>query len=98
MSTNTEGAKPVVKYPECEKMSQVRPQSQAIGEFLEWLRYEKGWVLATVPEEYEFTLVEASYSIEGLLAEFFGIDLDKVETERRQMLDEIRAVHEEDRT
>lgn len=81
-------------YPECEKMSKVRPQSQAIGEFLEWLQYEKGWSLATVPEYYDHTLVEVSFSIESLLAEYFGIDLDKVETERRQMLDRIRAAQE----
>jgi len=29
------------EYPECEKTRKVQPQSQAIGEFLEWLGEEK---------------------------------------------------------
>ncbi len=32
--------------------------------------------------------------IQDLLAEFFNIDRDKIETEKRQMLDEIRAHHD----
>ena len=29
------------QYPECEKMSAVRDQSQSIGKFLEWLQDKK---------------------------------------------------------
>lgn len=146
--TNTDAAS--VKYPECEKMSAVRHQSQAIGEFLEWMRGGEGLVLAeyvTVldpdvrycvelgknrgrevwkirdldpgmsdfvggywesQEEAEQEVVEleaerlaraqgnqklfpAYRSIEQLLARFFGIDLDKVEAERRQMLAELQG-------
>jgi hypothetical protein len=32
-----------------------------------------------------------NYSIEKLLAEYFEIDLNKLESEKRQMLDEIRS-------
>ena len=36
------------------------------------------------------TLLPYAYNTERLLAQFFGIDLDKVEQERRAMLEEIR--------
>lgn len=32
--------------PTLEKMRAVHPRSQAIGEFIEWLRHHKGWVIA----------------------------------------------------
>lgn len=35
------------KYPEHGKMKAVQNRSQIIGEFLEWLEYEKGYALAT---------------------------------------------------
>lgn len=35
------------------------------------------------------------YSIEALLAEYFGIDLDKIETERRALLDALRQANEQ---
>ena len=34
------------KYPEHEKLSAISDKSQACGEFIEWLGYEKGIVLA----------------------------------------------------
>lgn len=34
------------KCPECNKLKAVQPQSQAIGEFVDWLAHEKGIVLA----------------------------------------------------
>lgn len=94
---------------ELEKLHDVAPRSQAIGEFLDWVRSEKGWQLATLATPHvhepdckgtsgfyecgfirdEFML--ARYDIQRLLAEFFGIDLEKVETEKRELLDSIRA-------
>jgi hypothetical protein len=76
------------KHPECDKLLAVKERSQAIGEFLEWLTGEKGVVLATwfPPGRLE----SGGYRIEKLLAEFFEIDLDKVEQEKRVMLEELR--------
>jgi hypothetical protein len=73
----------VVLYPECEKLSAARPKSQVIGEFLEWLASEK-----------EIHL-DQSVRLEDLLAEFFGIDQNKLEKERRMMLDNLREGHAE---
>lgn len=81
-----------MKYPECEKMQGVKDKSQAIGEFLEWLGSEKEvflakWELDEYEDEY---ITRFLYSAEKLLAEFFNIDLNKVEQERRQILSELK--------
>lgn len=85
-------------YPEHEKLKAVHIQSQACGEFLEWLAREKNYSLcyyyAPSPEEdddgAEEGYVPVSIRIEDLLAEHFGIDLNKLEAEKRAMLDEFR--------
>ncbi len=74
---------------EIMKMHSVKPESQAIGEFLEWLHHEKQWELA---EWENNSLYPAHYSIEKLLAEFFEIDLDKVDKEKRALLDQVRRL------
>ena len=78
------------KYPECRKMSSVRERSQPIGEFLEWLS-EQGICLAKYSERWEDTLEVHHESTETLLARFFEIDLNKVEEERRAMIEELQA-------
>lgn len=98
-------AKPkVVKTPTLDKMLSVKDQSQAAGQFLDWLVSEKGFVLAKYHEhndehcgEYERgnrrecglaeeTLYQEHHSIEKLLAEFFGINLNQAEKERVAIL------------
>ena len=76
---------PEKTYPECEKLKKVHEKSQTIGEFLEWLEGEKGVVLM-VEKEDETYPISFQYHTEGLLAEYFEIDLKKVEAERREML------------
>jgi len=81
-------------YPECEKMSKVKKQSQLVGEFLDWLVNEREIVLSEYHEgegrHDDDVLMPISVRTEELLAEFFEIDLNKVEQERRQMLKELR--------
>lgn len=93
---------------ELDKMAQAKPRSQAIGEFLEWLR-EKGIVLAEYHKHSKDECgsvrwpecgicseqpVAHHYNTETLLAEFFEIDLNRVEDEKRAILEELRAEHE----
>jgi hypothetical protein len=87
-------------YPECEKLKAVHEKSQTIGEFLEWLEGEKGVTLAKGHEHDEDcdggpdnkcpigtdSLYPLHYHTEQLLAEYFKIDLRKVEAEHREML------------
>ncbi len=89
------------QYPEHEKLKAVRDKSQAIGDFLEWLRGTKGFRLARwekVPDESALAgeceevdrLVQQSINTEEILAEYFKIDLTKLEQEKRAMLDSLR--------
>lgn len=67
---------------------------EAVGGFLDWLG-EHGYVIARweeFPGEGE-QLVPAHVRPEKLLADHFGIDLQKVETEQRAILEAISAHH-----
>lgn len=92
------------QFPEHEKMHAVKSRSQSIGEFLEWLRSEKGYVICErlrtsdgdeeeEDDDADYELVPANLGITKLLAEFFKIDLEKIEAEKRQMLDQLRAAN-----
>jgi hypothetical protein len=78
------------EMPESTKMLQVKDVSQAIGEFLEWLS-EQRIRLASYTNWDEPILVEINESFERLLARYFDIDLNKVEQEKRTLLDWIRS-------
>lgn len=65
--------------PECERMALVTKETQAAGEFLDWLLEEKGCSLEHRKEEVGSTL--------ELLAEWKDIDLKKVEREKQALLD-----------
>lgn len=81
------------KYPEHEKLEKVKAESQRIGEFLEATPY-------TLCEWHDGALnggegdsgfMPVRGSINDLLAKHFGIDLEVLEAEKRQMLDELQA-------
>lgn len=82
------------EYPEHEKMRSVMDRSRTIGDFLDWLRDEKGVSLCkwqdTIrhgPDDYTPAgFYRINKRTENLLAEFFEIDLGKVEDEKRAML------------
>ena len=75
-------------YPEHDKLHAIADQTQAIGEFMEWLE-GKGIFLARYVKGSNFP--RHVHGIRDLLAEWAGIDQDKLETEKRQMLAAIRA-------
>ncbi len=90
---------------ELEKLKAIQDQSQSVGEFLDWIESKKGIVLAEYitekvpnlalwPEDQKFhertTLQRKFINVEKTLAEFFSIDLQKVEMEKRDLLQEIR--------
>lgn len=112
-------------YAECEKLAAAVDQSQPAGEFLDWLKTEKGITLVTYEHWTEQDIciyagceegfmyghkqrpcshcngtgkqtysregwVPFAHNLEALLAEWLGIDLKKVEEERRAMLRDIR--------
>lgn len=92
----------VNRYPEHGKLETVQSRSQAIGEFLAWLR-EKGISLGKYEQEEcsnprcdgedcEGVHVFHQYTpnLNTTLAEFFGIDYDALMREKDKMLEEMR--------
>lgn len=86
-------------YPEHQKLQAIKDKSQAIGEFLDWLTSVKNYRIAKwikyneEDPESDSTLQPACYPIERLLAEYFGINQNKLEQEKRAMLDTIREMN-----
>jgi len=79
--------------PECDRLAAVAGESQQIGDFLDWLE-ERGIHLAqwVTPDGYvEPRLVTVDRSFTQILADYFDIDLAKVERERRAILTHLRT-------
>lgn len=83
------------KCPEAEKLAAVSEDSNKIGGFLSWLS-SQGVYLAEYDESDNFVRSSdyklTDYGINRILAEYYGIDLDEVERERRALLDWLREV------
>jgi len=81
-------------YPEHDKLSAVKDESQAIGGFLDWLKNKRGLTLCETIETPDLDQFYPDYtSINELLAEYFDIDLKVIEQEKRAMLDVMRAAN-----
>jgi hypothetical protein len=89
-------------YPdalECDKLTAVAGDSNLIGQFIDFLVEEKGFAICELRSySYGGRNIEdwapAKVQPHELLAEFFDIDLDKVEEERRAILDFLASQHE----
>lgn len=77
-----------MSYPEHDKLTAVAAETQAAGEFIDWLT-EQGYVLAKHNGTGDY-LYEAPRSLTALLADWKEIDQDKLEAEKRRMLEVIR--------
>ncbi len=74
--------------PELDRMARVKDRTQPAGEFLDWLQHEQKMVLCLPDEHGDFYPIYSP--IERLLALWQGIDLDKVEQEKRAILAWVR--------
>ena len=82
------------RYPEHNKLRAVQTQSEAIGEFLDVGLGRLGLDLYETRNEFGDQLrraVPSHRSIESILAEWFEIDLNVLEAEKRAMLDALRT-------
>lgn len=92
-------------YPEHDKLRAVKDQSQACGEFLDWLLGPQNYTIGEYhrhtedcyddgdlicTSSTEFLFPVALPPTTKLLAKFFGIDEAKLEEEKRKMLAELR--------
>ena len=100
--TNDTEQSTVPAAPECERQAEIVRSGKAplVQEFIDWLLDDKKWVLARYVEDDERTPNDGIYGEqpvpvfvqrEELMAEFFGIDLNKIEAERRALLDHLRS-------
>jgi len=78
------------KYPEHEKLHAVKHLTQNIHDFLEWLGAEKQIDLCEVTDADYGEFYPTSARTDDLIAEFFKIDLKKLEEEKLAMLEECR--------
>lgn len=80
------------KYPQHAKLRGVKDESQKIGAFLDWAFHHQEWEFQPVnnvaDEDNEWPVVPTS--IEAILAQYFGIDQQKLSEEKDVMLDEHR--------
>lgn len=78
------------EYPEHEKLEAVKDMSQAIGEFLDFGLPSMGIHLCEVDEETD-RWFPVHRSIQSILAEYFGTDQNRLDEEKRAMLEAMRA-------
>lgn len=76
-------------YPEHNKLHLIKDESQAQGDFLEWLGEQKIRLCVWSDEDKEYAPIYES--TEKLLARYHEIDLNKLEQEKRAMLDALQA-------
>lgn len=91
---------PKPEYPEHDKLTKLNGANQHVGDFLEWLG-EQGITLCTRYDgprgegAYHDELVPHHRNREELIAAHFGIDRNKLEKEKRVMLEKLRNVNAE---
>ena len=82
-------------FPEHEKLTAIAAQSQAQGELLDWLRQSgrrlMRWHEWDEEGRHHEDWVPDSRSIEAILAEFHGIDMARIDAEKRAMLAQLRG-------
>lgn len=81
------------EYPEHERLAAVADQSHLIGEFLDWAYNTKGWEFAEWVDGSEYSGPVLG-SIESILADYFSIDLHKIEAEKVAMIKALREANE----
>lgn len=82
-------------YPEHDKMRAVKDHSQTVGDFIEWLM-ANGLSICEYDVDYrQGTYFPTPKSTRQLLADFFEIDLKKVDEEKDAMVEEMRRQHAE---
>lgn len=77
-----------IATPMLDKMHAVKPKSQAIGEFLDFM--ENRQIRLCEWDEVQERYYSVGKSIETILAEYFAIDLKQVEKERMAILAELQ--------
>lgn len=92
--TGKEGVhRPDPYYPEHDKLKEIADKSQLVGEFLDWLRYDQEIVLMREPDNPNNHPTHERRNTEQLLADFFGINLEVLNKEKRDILEAQRELN-----
>lgn len=75
---------PPPSYPEHEQLALVQSRSQAVGDFIEWLGQNQMAICTWIDRRDEWVAV--GMGRDKLLALHFGIDLDRLEAEKRDII------------
>ena len=85
--------------PECDKLLEIKEQTQDMGDFIDWMDVNN-WTICSWVEGQDngYAWRESGFapiklSTEKLLAQYFEIDLDKVEAEKRELLKYLRSLN-----
>lgn len=82
-------------YPEHEKLEKIQEQSQWLGSFIEWLGEKEMFLAKYSDDDVEYPrIIIVNKSINDLLANYFNIDLIKIEKEKQSMLKLIQKQNE----
>lgn len=81
-----------MKYPEHQKLKAVKDESQALGEFLDWLKQKEITLCQYSRADLEYLPV--IQRTDQVLADYFEIDLDKIEQEKQTMVKALHALAE----
>lgn len=85
------------EYPEHDRLHAIKDESQAQYDFIEWLHVRKNILLCDEKIGFQTdTYLPIQIPIQKLLAEYHEIDMNKIETEKRAMLAEIRELGVDD--
>lgn len=79
------------KYPECEKLAAVHDKRMAIIDFLEWAETE-GMMLAEYYNDTQLFLARGQH--DDFAMRYFGIDMKKLDKERRAIIGAHREIQE----
>lgn len=79
------------KYPEHEKLQCIKDKSEICGSFLDWLQNERNPRIQLCEFNENGEEFPCYKRIDQLLAEYFEIDLQKLEKEKLQMIEELKG-------
>lgn len=84
------------QYPEHAKLKQVHEETQWLGEFLDWLG-RQGIILAVYTDrDYLVPAPARNNGIQSILAEYKNIDLRKIDSEKKTMLEQMKSLTSSD--
>ena len=83
---------PVPEHERLEKAKKTDDATTLVGEFFDWLQGEKGFTLGKFADDSD-ELYPVREPVNRLLAEFFGINENALESEKQALLEHVRAVN-----